>query len=165
MMNPADPRTPPIESIARAIHAEYVARFLPDPARTPAFPPWDDLPEEFREANRDQARNIVEKLRVLGLGIAPVFPGATSERIAFTREQLEQLSRMEHDRWMAEKARNGWVRGPVRDNDRKVHPDLIPWEALDETAKDKDRNAVRMIPKILEEAGYTIRPLVPSPPR
>jgi len=158
-MNSTDPVTLTIEPIARAIHAEYLALVSDDPGKGPSAVPWDDLPEEFREANRDQARAIVEKLRVLGLGIAPGVPGTASGLITFSDEQMDRLARMEHLRWMAEKERNGWVHGSVRDNDKKVHPDLIPWEGLDEPAKEKDRNAVRTIPKLLAEARFVIYPL------
>jgi len=158
-MNSTDPFTLTIELIARAIHAEYLVLVSGDPGKGPSAVPWEELPEEFREANRDQARAIVEKLRVLGLGIAPGVSGTVSGMIAFSDEQMDRLARMEHLRWMAEKERNGWVHGSVRDNNTKIHPDLVPWEELDEQAKEKDRNAVGVIPKILKAAGYVIQPL------
>lgn len=158
-MNRSDSVPLTIEPIARAIHFEYLALVANDLHKGPSAVSWEDLPEEFREANRDQARAIVEKVRVLGLGIAPKTSGTEADAIVFSDAEVDRLARMEHERWMAEKKRNGWVHGRVRNNETKVHPDLVPWEALDEPAKEKDRNAVRVIPKLLREAGYAIRPL------
>lgn len=157
-MNRSDSFPLTIEPIARAIHSEYLALVASDLWKGPSAVSWEELSEEFREANRDQARAIVEKLRVLGLGIAPKTSGTESEPIVFSDEQVDRLARMEHERWVTEKVRNGWVQGRVRDNARRVHPDLVPWEALDEPAREKDRNAVRVIPKVLGDAGFAIRP-------
>ena len=53
--------------------------------------------------------------------------------------------------------------GPPRDDERKIRPDLQPWDALSEADRDKDRNAIRILPVILHEAGYQILRLPPNP--
>jgi hypothetical protein len=35
-----------------------------------------------------------------------------------------------------------------------LHKDLLPWEKLPESEKEKDRVLVKGIPKILSKAGY-----------
>lgn len=147
-----------IEPLAWAIHSEYLVHVKPDSNGhlPPMAVPWDALPEEFRESNRDQAWEIRQKLQALNYRIAPKIMGVDHAVTAFTDSQIELLARMEHDRWVEEKQRNGWIVGTPRDNEKKVHPDLIPWDYLDEIAKEKDRNAVRVIPKILEGAGLGI---------
>ena len=121
--------------------------------------PWDSLPEEFRESNRNQARQIHEKLDTLKYGVLPIGMAVPETVTAFPEDQVEFLAKMEHNRWMEEKQRNGWIHGPIRDNEKKVHPDLVPWEELDDVAREKDRNAVRTIPKLLAEAGFAVYPL------
>ena len=37
----------------------------------------------------------------------------------FSEDELERLSRDEHDRWCAERKSQGWTYGRVRDNARK----------------------------------------------
>jgi len=50
----------------------------------------------------------------------------------------------------------GWRRGE-RDDERRLHPDLVPFDALDEPGREKDRDAVRAIPEVLGLAGRSIR--------
>ena len=35
------------------------------------------------------------------------------------------MARMQHQRWCAERRLQGWKRGVERDNDRKLHPELV----------------------------------------
>ncbi len=45
----------------------------------------------------------------------------------------EETGRREvHDAWSAWKAGDGWSYGPVKDNDAKVSPYLVPFEELSE---------------------------------
>jgi len=41
-----------------------------------------------------------------------------------------QLANYQHQRWAKEKVDKGWHYNPVRDNDKKRHPDLMPTEHL-----------------------------------
>jgi len=47
--------------------------------------------------------------------------------------------RASHDCWCAHKRAAGWQWGPVKDPDRKEHPNIAPFEELPETEKMKDR--------------------------
>ena len=55
----------------------------------------------------------------------------------------------------------GWKPAPVTKKEEKLHADLVPWDELSDTAKDKDRDFVRVIPNILYKAGYTVVELRP----
>lgn len=44
----------------------------------------------------------------------------------------------QHDAWMADKEKDGWVYGNVKDADKKTHPCLVPFEELPEFQKKKD---------------------------
>ena len=129
------------------------------------------LPEGIKEQNRDQVRDIPGKLAYAGCYMVPAVEGESP--FEFSKEMLEELSSREHTRWMRMKARDGWRYGEKRDNDKKEHPSMLPWkkgeltaysdfidrivdQELPEVEKDKDRVAVREIPKILMVAGYTI---------
>jgi hypothetical protein len=69
---------------------------------------------------------------------------------------VEVLSQREHDRWVQFKANQGWRCGPERDHAALIHPDMKPWSELDEPTRDKDRDAVRLIPALVQMAGYRI---------
>jgi hypothetical protein len=43
-----------------------------------------------------------------------------------------------HDNWMKMKASQGWVYGPVKDFEKKTHPDMIPFAELPDIEKGKD---------------------------
>jgi hypothetical protein len=91
----------------------------------------------------------------------------------FPEVMLEELASREHTRWMRLKARDGWRYGDKRDDEKKLHPSMLPWEKgeleayrefadrlgdkeLPEGEKEKDRTAVREIATILKDTGYTI---------
>lgn len=44
----------------------------------------------------------------------------------------------QHDAWYADKIRNGWKYGPVKDADKKEHPCLVPYEDLPPEQQRKD---------------------------
>jgi hypothetical protein len=62
---------------------------------------------------------------------------------------------MEHNRWWADRALDGWTLGP-RNDANKVHPNMVPYEELDEEAKQKDRNFVLHMIKVLEKEGLLV---------
>jgi hypothetical protein len=75
----------------------------------------------------------------------------------FSDGEIEELARQEHDRWVADLRRDGWrpTTGP-KDPGRKLHPLLVGWEELDEAEREKDRDAARLIPRMLAQAGYEL---------
>ena len=46
------------------------------------------------------------------------------------------MQRPEHDRWLAEKRRGGWVYGKNRDDAKRIHDDLVPWDELTDEIKE-----------------------------
>src|SRR5207244_4228676 len=58
------------ESLARAIHEAFVfertAGSRRNPQNDPALRDWEELPENIRESNRQQADHIAIKLRAIG---------------------------------------------------------------------------------------------------
>ncbi len=119
----------------------------------PAMASWADLDEDKRAANRAQVRDIDDKLRLIGCFVE-ASGGAAG--FVFSSVELERLARREHERWIAQRTAAGWAYGEVRDDARRRHPDLVPWEDLDESARDKDRDAVRNIPAVLAAAGLRV---------
>jgi hypothetical protein len=43
-----------------------------------------------------------------------------------------------HDNWLAEKLRDGWTYGPVKDPETKQHPCCVPYDALPVEQRAKD---------------------------
>lgn len=57
---------------------------------------------------------------------------------AMTSELQLKLLKAEHNRWWSERLLGDWRLG-VRDNERRLHPNLVPFEELDDFTKDIDK--------------------------
>lgn len=140
------------DALARSIHDFYLqGRF--DEGETlgarASLHEWEDLPESFRDDNRLVADCYALKLRDIG---ARVVVGA-GVPMKIEPDELEELSRAEHDRWMGSKLADGWQFAPARDDAKRLHPDIVPYDDLSERIKDLDREQVRAITRLLSHAG------------
>ena len=153
-----------VEQLAQAIHEQYLIDQRASPTPGGAYTPWRELSEGFRASNRAQAHDIGGKLAMIGCTVAPrVGP---VEKFAFTAGELEELAVREHERWSAERTAAGWRYGSTRNNDKLLHPSLVSWDDLPESEREKDRDAVRLLPAVLAQVGLRIVRLTPtSPPR
>lgn len=145
-----------IEKLARQIHEDYLKE-IRDTGNTdhPSAVEWNELSEEFKESNRAQARSIGEKLNVVGLAFdAGESSVPTVEE--FDAETVLLLAENEHIRWMQEKLANGWVYASVRDNGKKHHPGLVPYEELPPEEQQKDIDAVNNIIPLLSSIGLRV---------
>ena len=68
----------------------------------------------------------------------------------------EELSRNVHEVWASGRVAAGWKYGPVRDEDKKEHPCLIPYEDLSEEEKDFDRATALSTIKYILAKGYRL---------
>lgn len=156
------------ERIAEAIHGAYLTQrntvAPPDPS-DPSRLPWGQLPEDLKDSNRQQADDIAVKLRAAGLWIRKAVPGALPAAGPNPRldKMIETLAKSEHDRWVAEKRRRGWIAAAdtsraSRNDALFIHNFLVPWEQLSDSDKDLDRGPVRSIPTFLAAADFEIVP-------
>ncbi|MGI9184753.1 MAG: RyR domain-containing protein [Solirubrobacteraceae bacterium] len=157
------------ELLARAQHSQWLMRQRADAARAvvrnPNLRPWEELDETQRERNRRFADDVHAKLALVHCMLVPrPLPARDEELFAFTDQELDALSRQEHERWMAVMLESGWRYGVPRDDARRIHDQIKPWAELDETNRDKDRDAVRGIPRMLAVAGFAIRRLTAGTP-
>lgn len=140
------------DALARSIHDFYLqGRFDEGEAlgARASLNEWEDLPESFRDDNRLVADCYALKLRDIGARVV-AGPGVP---MRIDPEELEELSRAEHDRWMGSKLADGWTFGAVRDDTARLHPDIVPYDDLTERIKDLDREQVRAITRLLSHAG------------
>lgn len=68
----------------------------------------------------------------------------------------EYLARNIHEVWARQRLSEGWTYGPMRDNEKKQHPDLIPYEELPEGEKAYDRNTSMETIRVILSLGYRI---------
>ncbi len=71
----------------------------------------------------------------------------------------ERLARNAHENWAKLRIAEGWRYGPHRDDRKKQHPNLVPYEQLSDSEKQYDRQTAMESIKALLGMGYTIAPL------
>lgn len=69
----------------------------------------------------------------------------------------EQLAENIHELWSQQRIKQGWTYGPKRDDQKKEHPNLVPYHQLSELDKDYDRNTAMGTLKTIMALGYTIK--------
>lgn len=132
---------------------------------------WEDLEEWELLSNRAQADHISVKLRAVNCYSA-VQPEKSEHRQMhqFSSNEIEIMSRMEHNRWNAERFLSGWklYTGPTPwgqlsreeqariKNDLHQSPYLLDWSELSEEIKEYDRNAVKNIFNILGRINHKV---------
>jgi class 3 adenylate cyclase len=81
-------------------------------------------------------------------------------RFALTPEvaQLtEMLAKNAHDNWAKLRIAEGWHFGPHRDDQKREHPNLVPYEQLPESERQYDRQSAMESIKALLAIGYTMQ--------
>ena len=150
-----------IETIARAIHEEYVQQQKKSgqtPQTNPSMVGWEELPEHLKESNWQHAEHIGIKLKAIGCKIVQLVD-KKAELFRFTPEEIERLARIEHERWVEERKKSGWKYGATKDIQKKISPYVVSYDQITEDIKELDRNAVRNIPAVLARAGFQIKRL------
>lgn len=69
---------------------------------------------------------------------------------------IELLARNVHDLWAQERLAQGWTYGPARDDSKKQHPCLVPYEELPESEKNYDRHVAVGTLKAITAFGYRL---------
>ena len=69
---------------------------------------------------------------------------------------VEQMSKNVHEVWAETRIKQGWTYGPERNDDKKTHPCLVPYEELPEAEKDYDRNTSTETLKLILKLGFRI---------
>lgn len=147
------------ELLARSIHEEYVREQTAKgdtPQTNSSLLSWNDLPEQLKESNRQQADDLGRKLETVNCGISPVHDW-NAGTFQFTEDEIQLLAQHEHDRWVKERKKEGWrYSSSPKDLKRKTNPCLVPWEQLPSEEQAKDLNTVRSMPRFLAHAGFEI---------
>ena len=90
-------------------------------------------------------------------GYAIVTMRNNEQAVEFPIPELKEMAKLEHERWMDAKLKDGWKYSPHTNKEKKLHALLVDWERLSKEEKDKDSSLVpESIPRLLKEAGYTI---------
>ena len=69
---------------------------------------------------------------------------------------LERLAENAHEVWAKGRIGDGWLYGPERDDAKKQHPCLVPYDQLSESEKDYDRRISQETLKAILALNYHI---------
>src|SRR3972149_7555757 len=129
--------------MAKAIH-EYYRKLCKEKGWPVKYDmDYADLPDDIKADNLAAAARIPEVLSHAGLAVVPEDHPDAGIDSKILEDNIELLAEAEHNGWMEQKLRNGWVYGAQRDDKRKIHNTLISYKDLREEDKEKDRNSVR----------------------
>lgn len=109
---------------------------------------WVD-PEQTPEASKYASRYQADRFRSL-LTMLRHLDGSNLGTI------LEELSESEHNRWISERILAGWrqaKKGEHRSNALRIHDNMIPYNQLTESEKEKDRNVIRFALRLAKQIG------------
>lgn len=99
--------------IARVVHeANRALQIEQDDPTIPVSVSWDDLDEETRRSAVEGVQKILN--------------------------DPETTAAQSHESWMQFKLDNGWVHGPVKDEEKREHPLLVPYDELPPSQQVKD---------------------------
>jgi hypothetical protein len=137
--------------LARQIHETYREG---DPGG-PYDVLWTQLTREGRRRNLAHADAIARQLEEVGYHLGPMIDWGAAP-LEFTEAEVEEMSRVEHERWVTERASEGWKRASAKDYRARQHPDLVPWAELPEERRDVNRRLVRARPAMLARVGIQV---------
>jgi hypothetical protein len=154
----------PVEELAEAIHESFRENCTEkgEKIKDKFNKPFNELTEAIKEDNRAAARRMHEILALVGLYIVKKEKSAQLEKdqdiniMNHLEYHMELLSEAEHNGWMKQRLNAGWKYGEIRDDEKKIHPDLIPYHKLSNKEKEKDRESIRGYNQKLKSAGYII---------
>ncbi len=118
---------------------------------------WRDLSPFLRQSNIAAADHLIVKARYLLEDESLTELSTEDCRRAYERyrelyaERADLLQEMEHRRWMRFYQMYNWQYDPVRNNAKRRHPMLLPYEELDEADRRKDAYAWEMLGRLSEK--------------
>lgn len=68
----------------------------------------------------------------------------------------EEIAKNVHEVWSEGRMKGGWIYGEERNDAKKHHPCLVPYEELTETEKEYDRNTSQETLKLIMKLGFKI---------
>lgn len=68
----------------------------------------------------------------------------------------EAIAKNVHEVWSKGRMSDGWKYGEERNDAKKLHPCLVPYEELTETEKEYDRNTSQETLKLIMKLGFRI---------
>lgn len=152
---------PLVEVLAHDIHTKWFRERLSDgwtlgpdgPNSSPLLKAWTSLTDKQKESSRSQASESLKLVYACGYELRPG-AGVTDEDIM--SRLADDMARNAHEVWARDKMDAGWSYGEKRDNERKLHPDLRPYDELSPREKEYDLFVAQAAVEAISKAGCCI---------
>lgn len=139
-----------LDARARALHALYCRR-------TGCAAAWEALSPFLKASNRAAADHLATKARLLlpggpeGKGADALFAQAYARWLE--TPDKEPFRRNENERWRRFHLLYNWRQGDEKNEARRTHPLLVPFDALSERDREKDDAAWMQLGDVRENDG------------
>jgi hypothetical protein len=162
------------ERAAELIHEHYSVE---TDRANPACRPWAELSKFYKQSNRRQVHNalwMVEAIAdhdwnsleggsatTLPAGFVDLEPLEQLSVLGFDEDTVEAMIRAEHEDWRKYYEKHGWKYSETRDDARRRHNRLLPWDELVERHPEFRRDACRSLASTLRNLralGYRSMP-------
>ena len=122
-----------------------------------ASPQWEELSPFTRASNVSAADHLLTKIRILLADDSITDINSTTCMAAYEKyirtkdEKADFYRNLEHSRWMRFHALYNWTYSSQRDNSRRQHPSMVPFEKLDRDTQKKDDYSWQLLQQL---AGF-----------
>jgi hypothetical protein len=158
--------------MAPGIHNSWMKKGDSKGSKQEYHKPYELLPSHLKEDNIASALRIPKVLSSQGLCVvkkadADFYESVDFHKIIEDKDKLDGMAIAEHEGWVKYKEEQNWKPSETRNDDKKQHDCMVPWDELrdaqDDPAhpegkeqKDKDRNLIGFYSGILDKAGFVI---------
>ena len=136
--------------LAERFHEDWYRSRLEEGATLEQYPELKPYSEPSDEQRDPSLRQATETVRLIAgrVDLEAILDGRSSARIdGFA----DIIARNAHEVWARNKMDNGWKYGPVRDNDAKIHPMLVPYDMLPDSEKEYDLKVGRQFEECVKD--------------
>ncbi len=130
-----------------------------DKKNNPFLLPYEELTEEGRELNLNPARIALPRLEAIGLNAIPRAESDPDKHTVveeLTEADILGLARIEHQRWMRERLRVGYVYGDPSNDEMLRHCDIKKFDNLSDQVAQLDTNQITETLQMLKERGMVL---------
>jgi len=98
----------------------------------------EEVAQVCHEANRAYCETIEDFSQKPWRDAEPWQKDSATRGVLFAIGHRQAPASAQHDAWLADKLRDGWKFGPVKDAGKKEHPCCVPYADLPDEQKFKD---------------------------
>lgn len=145
------------ERLATDLHRHTLLNNDKNASNSYCIKSWETLGNELKESIYEQIKHIPDALYRIGYDIISV--KEKLEAVTLTERELMTLAEYEHERWLLQKKDAGWKLDTIIDEEKKLHPLLVPWKKVPDHNRNELIVTIKFWPEILANSNFKIERL------